>query len=71
MMKDREEDQGSEKEGKRISENGFTVERETPSLFCDIFLKLRSFSLSLSLSEVTVMSQIVAQDINVTERRGM
>ncbi len=51
MMKDQDEDQGSEKEGKRISENAFSVARKTPSLLSDIFLQLQSFCpLSLSLS---------------------
>jgi len=45
-MKDREEDQGNEKEGKRTSENGFTV-RGKLSLISDVFLKLQSLSLSL------------------------
>ncbi len=60
MMKDRDEDQGSEKEGKRISENEFSV--ATKLHHCSLTFFSSSRVSVLSLSHGTVMSQIVSRE---------
>lgn len=67
-MKDRGEDQGSEKEGKRMSSQWRGKLHHCSLTFSS---SSRVSVLSLSFSQVTVMSQIVAQVSNMAGRRGM